>query len=55
MMVGDLPRRAVTRVLRGHVRLTTPVSYLALYDMNRATAEARRRFLERVGKAMAVF
>jgi putative NADPH-quinone reductase len=55
MFVGDPPRKAVTRVLRAHVSLAAPVSYLALYDMNRATDPMRRRFLRRVETAMAQF
>jgi putative NADPH-quinone reductase len=55
MLAGDPPRKAVTRVLRAQVGATTPVSYVACYDMNRATAETRRRFLERVSARMARF
>ncbi|HWT31758.1 MAG TPA: NAD(P)H-dependent oxidoreductase [Propylenella sp.] len=55
MLAGDPPRKSVTRVLRAHVGLTTPVRYLALYDMNRATDLSCERFLTRVGRAMAAF
>jgi putative NADPH-quinone reductase len=55
MLVGDPPRKAVTRVLRAHLSLAAPVSYLALYDMNRATNAMRSQFLRRVETAMAQF
>jgi NAD(P)H dehydrogenase (quinone) len=51
MLVGDPPRRLVTRLLRA----TAPnarISYHALYDMNRIDASARKAFLDRVGDAM---
>ena len=48
MLMGDPPRKAVTRVLRAHVSLLSPVAYLACYDMNHATEERRERFLQRV-------
>jgi putative NADPH-quinone reductase len=53
-LVGDPPRKLVTRQLRG---LSRPerLRYLALYDMNRATAEDRARFQARVGRAMEAF
>lgn len=46
--VGDPPRRVVTRYLRWFVRPGAPVRYLALYDMNNATAGDRERFAGRV-------
>jgi putative NADPH-quinone reductase len=55
MLAGDPPRKAVTRVLRAQVGLTTPISYLACYDMNRATEASCQRFLARVSQTMARF
>ena len=55
MLAGDPPRKAVTRVLRAQVGLTTPMTYLAYYDMNRATPPACRDFLARVSRAMSRF
>jgi putative NADPH-quinone reductase len=54
MLVGDPPRRLVTRVLRGTMGFP-PTSYLALYDMNRASDADRAAFLGRAGRAMAGF
>ncbi len=51
-LAGDPPRRVVCRAL-AHVCRPERLRYLALYDMNRATAERRARFLARVGDAMA--
>ncbi len=54
MLVGDPPRRLVTRVLRGATGFA-PTSYLAHYDMNRSTDASRAAFLARVEAAMARF
>lgn len=48
LLVGDPPRRLVTRMIRGTVRPLAPVRYLAHYDMNGSTAASRSRFLARV-------
>ncbi len=56
MLAGDPPRKAVKRVLRAQTgSLTTPVLYLARYDMNRATDHSCQRFLDRVSETMAGF
>ena len=55
MLAGDPPRKAVKRVLRAQTGLTTPVTYLARYDMNHATEATCREFLARVTKSMAAF
>src|SRR5690606_30291469 len=44
-LVGDPPRKAVMRVLRGVVGPTVPFRYLAHYDMNRSTPRTRKAFL----------
>lgn len=54
-LVGDPPRKSVTRVLRAIVRPGAPFTYLAHYDMNRSTDESRARFSRRVAAAMAGF
>lgn len=46
--VGDPPRKMVTRYLRWFVRPGAAVRYLALYDMNNATAADREAFTARV-------
>ncbi len=53
-LLGDAPRKQVTRVLRAQT-LGAPQDYLALYDLNRASAQKRERFLERVQKVMEGF
>jgi putative NADPH-quinone reductase len=55
MLAGDPPRKAVTRVLRAQVGFRTPVTYLACYDMNRATRETCEKFLAKVSQTMSAF
>src|SRR5258708_8941746 len=52
LIVGGLPRRQITGYFRS-LGGGAPASYLALYDMNRATAQQRERFLNPVRLAMA--
>ena len=52
LLVGDPPRRLVTRMLRAAVHPLARCWYLACYDMNRSTPEGRKAFLRRVGRAM---
>lgn len=52
LFVGDPPRRVVTRAVRHVVHPRAKTRYLALYDMNRADAARRERFLTRVGREM---
>lgn len=54
MAMGDPPRRSVTRHLRATVS-GAPTRYIALYDMNRAGADDRARFLARVKAEMERF
>ena len=54
LLVGDPPRRCVTRAV-WHVCRPDRMRYLALYDMNRASAATRAGFLARVGREMKVF
>lgn len=54
MMMGDPPRKCVTRALWGVCR-PDKTRYLALYDMNRATDVKRKAFLNRVVREMETF
>lgn len=54
-LVGDPPRKAVTRYLRVITAGRARIDYLALYDMNRATQARRERFLGEVRRRMAGF
>ena len=54
ILAGDPPRKVVTRVLRATTGFA-PCTYLARYDMNRATNASCGKFLERVTKAMSRF
>ena len=48
MLMGDPPRRLVTRMIRAHIALGGPCDYLACYDMNHTTPERRAAFATRV-------
>ncbi|WNJ90976.1 NAD(P)H-dependent oxidoreductase [Bosea sp. 685] len=48
LLMGDPPRKLVNRVLRAVCHPSARPRYLAHYDMNRATPETRRAFLDRV-------
>ncbi|MSU89167.1 flavodoxin family protein [Rhodobacteraceae bacterium 2CG4] len=54
-VLGDPPRRSVTRHLRAVVHPRAKTRYLALYDMNRADDVRRRAFLGRVTRQMESF
>jgi len=54
-LVGDPPKRLVTRVLRVQIRPAARVIYLAHYHMNVSTEATRRRFLAKVERAMTRF
>ena len=54
-LMGDPPRKLVTRILRFQIRPGARVRYLAQHHMNVATAATRRRFLAKVERAMARF
>jgi NAD(P)H dehydrogenase (quinone) len=54
LLAGDPPRRVVRRAV-WNVTRPGRMRYLALYDMNRATAADRGRFLARVGAEMETF
>jgi NAD(P)H dehydrogenase (quinone) len=48
IMMGDPPRRVLTRSLRGICAPGARCDYLAHYDMNHTTPERRKRFLAKV-------
>lgn len=54
ILAGDPPRNVVGRAL-WHVTRPEKLRYLALYDMNRATADKRAAFLARVRREMEIF
>ena len=51
LMAGDPPRHVVRRAI-WHVCRPAKMRYLALYDMNRATEDRRRRYLAAVQREM---
>jgi putative NADPH-quinone reductase len=55
MLVGDPPRKAVTRYLRIITAGRARIDYHPLYDMNRASDQRRAAFLARVQGQMARF
>jgi NAD(P)H dehydrogenase (quinone) len=52
LLVGDLPRKQITRYFRALTGFTAKADYVALYNMNQATPEKRAKFIERVRVAM---
>ena len=50
--MGDPPRRIAKRVLRSVFRTLSPVSFLALYDLNNATPAICQAFVDRVRRKM---
>ena len=54
-LVGDPPRKLVTRLLRATVRPGSPVSFLAHYSMNLSTPASRKAFMNKVARAVDAF
>ncbi|MEP4030185.1 NAD(P)H-dependent oxidoreductase [Roseibium polysiphoniae] len=54
-LVGDPPRKIAMRVLRATIKPAAPISYHALYDMNRRTQAEREAFLALVAAKMEAF
>lgn len=54
-LVGNPPRKIVTRVIRAQVALGAPIRFMAHYDMNNCTPETRAAFLDKVKAEMARF
>lgn len=55
MLMGDPPRRIVTRMLRATIKPGAPVSYQAHYSMNLSTDETRKAFMAKVAARMDAF
>jgi len=55
MLMGDPPRRLAKRHMRVTIRPSSPVLYLAHYDMNRSTDRSRTDFLDKVSVTMQRF
>jgi putative NADPH-quinone reductase len=55
LLMGDPPRKTVTRLLRSTVKPFAPVSYLAHYSMNRSTDRSRKDFMAKVAETMDRF
>jgi NAD(P)H dehydrogenase (quinone) len=55
LLMGDPPRKLVTRMIRGAVRPFARIRYLAHYNMNQSTQASRAAFLRRVEQEMRAF
>lgn len=54
-LCGDPPRKSVTRHIRAVLHPAARTTYMALYDMNRATEIERRNFLGEVRRKLERF
>lgn len=54
-LMGDPPRKLVTRLMRATVKPGAPVSYLSHYSMNLSTDATRDAFLRKVATTMDAF
>lgn len=54
-VAGNPPKKIVKRVIRAQIDPLAKVRFLAHYDMNRATEETRKRFLEKVKREFSTF
>lgn len=55
MLMGDPPRRILTRTVRGICAPGARCDYLALYDMNHATPERCKKFLVKVERQFSTW
>lgn len=55
MLMGDPPRKLVSRLLRATIEPGASVSYLAHYSMNLSTDETRAAFMAKVAARMDAF
>lgn len=55
ILMGDPPRRLVTRMLRMTIRPRAEVAYLAQYDINKSSEAARETFKAKVAERMRAF
>ncbi|MCW6511638.1 NAD(P)H-dependent oxidoreductase [Lichenifustis flavocetrariae] len=51
-LMGDPPRKFMTRGMRGYIPLNKPCTYLACYDMNHTTPERRATFLNKMERGL---
>ena len=54
-LMGDPPRKLVSRLLRATVKPGAPVDYLAHYSMNLSTDKSRAAFINKVAARMDAF
>jgi putative NADPH-quinone reductase len=54
-LMGNYPRKLVTRYLHKNIGMEKPVTFCAHYNMNASTPSTRAAFLEQVGRKMARF
>jgi putative NADPH-quinone reductase len=54
-LMGNPPKKLVSRMLRLTVKPGAPVSYLAHYSMNLSTQESREKFMAKVATRMEAF
>lgn len=54
-LVGNPPKKIITRVIRAQVKIGAPIRFLAHYDMNNCTEATRAAFMEKVRKEMEGF
>ena len=54
-LVGNPPKKVITRVIRAQIKIGAPVRFLAHYDMNNCTPETRAAFLSKVEREMENF
>ena len=54
-LMGNPPKKLISRVLRATVKPGAPVSYLAHYSMNLSTQESREKFMAKVAAKMDRF
>ena len=55
VLMGNPPKKLVSRMLRATVKPGAPVSYLAHYSMNLSTQESREKFMATVATKMDAF
>lgn len=54
-VAGNPPKKIVKRVIRAQIDPLAKVRFLAHYDMNRATEETRKQFLDKVKREFSTF
>ncbi|MBX3580724.1 MAG: NAD(P)H-dependent oxidoreductase [Rhizobiaceae bacterium] len=54
-LMGNPPKRIVTRMLRATVKPGAPVTYLAHYSMNLSTPQSREAYMAKVAARMDAF